>query len=65
MVFFFTIVCLFQVLLGLDNAGKTSVYNFLNGFPNVDSTVPSWGFTNEKIMLNDTTINLFDLGGGR
>lgn len=52
------------VLLGLDNAGKTSVFNALNGEADKDTT-PSFGFTRSTLKEGKYTIDLYDLGGGK
>eukprot|EP01029_Cantina_marsupialis_P027580 TRINITY_DN773044_c0_g1_i1.p1 TRINITY_DN773044_c0_g1~~TRINITY_DN773044_c0_g1_i1.p1 ORF type:complete len:182 (-),score=39.08 TRINITY_DN773044_c0_g1_i1:250-795(-) len=50
------------LILGLDNAGKTTILHQMNlGKP--VSTVPTMGFNVEKVKHNKLTLFLFDVGG--
>ncbi|KAH7822134.1 Arl13L, Arl13-like protein [Monocercomonoides exilis] len=51
------------LLLGLDNAGKSSVLNAFKG--NFLETKPTWGYNFTKIMFDDFIIKLTDVGGGK
>lgn len=49
------------VILGLDNAGKSTLVNLLQGVSH--QPVPTIGFNIEEIQLNNTTIKICDIGG--
>ena len=52
------------ILLGLDNAGKTSIYNSLTGQPELEVKTTT-GFYTKKFKYNDNLeIDLWDIGGG-
>lgn len=52
------------VLLGLDNAGKTTFVNTLLG--DYDAYVaPSFGFRKCTLKLDSCNVDIFDLGGGK
>mmetsp|Transcript_22895 Transcript_22895/g.74586 ORF Transcript_22895/g.74586 Transcript_22895/m.74586 type:complete len:342 (+) Transcript_22895:176-1201(+) len=53
------------VLVGLDNAGKTTLLAALRGETAPPSTTPTWGFNTEKMVSGAASIALYDLGGGR
>jgi ADP-ribosylation factor-like protein 13B len=51
------------VILGLDNAGKSTLLSVLKGA--VDHNVtPTWGFSSETIADGPRKVTYFDLGGG-
>ena len=51
------------MILGLDNAGKTSVlYSFQLDEP-MEYTMPTIGYNVEKINVGDVTVETWDLGG--
>ncbi len=52
------------VLLGLDNAGKTTLANTLRGDLEAVTT-PSYGFVSHSLAVGSTEVKLYDLGGGR
>lgn len=52
------------VLLGIDNAGKTTMFNTLNGEFGVE-TSPTYGFDSSCFIEGKYKVRLFDLGGGR
>ncbi|KAG2496914.1 hypothetical protein HYH03_004920 [Edaphochlamys debaryana] len=51
-------------LLGLDNAGKTTLLNALKGEVEADTT-PTFGFNTSTLQDGKYTIEVFDLGGGK
>ena len=52
------------VLLGLDNAGKTTLLHTIMGeVP--DYVGPTYGFTNETFAESAFTISVYDVGGGK
>eukprot|EP00762_Andalucia_godoyi_P000317 ANDGO_03082.mRNA.1 ADP-ribosylation factor-like protein 13B len=52
------------VIIGLDNAGKSTLLSVLKGA--VDHSVtPTWGFTSETIAEGRHKVTYFDLGGGK
>ena len=50
------------MLLGLDNAGKTTTLKALNG-ETVKNHAPTKGFGFQKLMYNNTEFLMWDLGG--
>jgi len=50
-------------LIGLDNAGKTTITNFLTNAPYNTTTIPTVGFNVEVLTLPGRKITIFDLGG--
>mmetsp|Transcript_2153 Transcript_2153/g.5461 ORF Transcript_2153/g.5461 Transcript_2153/m.5461 type:complete len:312 (-) Transcript_2153:355-1290(-) len=55
------------VLLGLDNAGKTTLLHAIRGSgPEAMANVaPTYGFSKESVAESPYTIDIFDLGGGK
>lgn len=51
-------------ILGLDNAGKTTIVSCLSGSPD-DSTAPSIGFSTESISHGNFKLQVYDVGGGK
>ncbi|KAK2570666.1 ADP-ribosylation factor-like protein 13B [Acropora cervicornis] len=51
------------LMVGLDNAGKTSTVADLTG-ESTDGIVPSIGFQNSSFSLYKFQVTLFDVGGG-
>lgn len=49
------------VILGLDNAGKSTLVNLLQGV--TTQPIPTIGFNIEEVQLNNTTITICDIGG--
>jgi small GTP-binding protein len=49
------------VILGLDNAGKSTLVNLLQGV--TTPPIPTIGFNIEEIVFNNTTITICDIGG--
>jgi ADP-ribosylation factor-like protein 1 len=50
------------LILGLDNAGKTTILHRINS-NTVVSTVPTVGFEVETVQINSVKIQVWDLGG--
>lgn len=50
------------LILGLDNAGKTSILKRLNG-EDVGETSPTLGFNIKTVLYNNYVLNLWDVGG--
>ena len=50
-------------IVGLQNAGKTSLVHALTGAPLHRHTVPTVGFTMRKIKVGGVEIKCWDLGG--
>lgn len=50
------------VMVGLDNAGKTTILHLLNVGRRVE-TVPTIGFNVETIFVRNYVITMFDIGG--
>lgn len=67
---------IFLIVIGIDNAGKTTLMTALNGgmqskgkcankFPEDPALVtPTVGFKNEDIKFNGHDVTVYDLGGG-
>ncbi|CAH8657409.1 unnamed protein product [Heterobilharzia americana] len=55
---------IFLVILGLDNAGKTTTTRSIKGVSN-DLIAPTIGFDRIEFAIDRFNINLYDLGGGR
>eukprot|EP00239_Pterosperma_sp_CCMP1384_P000738 CAMPEP_0197848708 /NCGR_PEP_ID=MMETSP1438-20131217/9715_1 /TAXON_ID=1461541 /ORGANISM="Pterosperma sp., Strain CCMP1384" /LENGTH=361 /DNA_ID=CAMNT_0043461083 /DNA_START=317 /DNA_END=1402 /DNA_ORIENTATION=+ len=53
-----------MVMVGLDNAGKTTLIHTLKGEP-IDTSTPTWGFRSETLMDHNLKMEIFDLGGGK
>lgn len=51
------------VVLGLDNAGKSTIGAVYNGEPD-KMVMPTWGFEFEKFSYDNHQITLYGLGGG-
>ena len=51
------------LILGLDNAGKTSVLYTLKLEEPVEYTVPTMGFNIEEVSLGNVNIKMWDIGG--
>merc|ERR1712243_378931 len=56
------------LILGLDNAGKSSITNQLLLMSGIDGSkiepvAPTFGFTIKSLQLNGTNMNLWDVGG--
>jgi small GTP-binding protein len=49
-------------VLGLHNAGKTSIVNIIRGAPG-SSVAPTMGFNKEDVELGNLKLTFFDLGG--
>ena len=52
------------LLMGLDNAGKTSVINALTG-SSANDTIPTYGFSSAATTHGGHNLQLYDVGGGR
>mmetsp|Transcript_25055 Transcript_25055/g.34527 ORF Transcript_25055/g.34527 Transcript_25055/m.34527 type:complete len:352 (-) Transcript_25055:123-1178(-) len=52
------------VLVGLDNAGKSTLLATLKG-ESSDKVTPTWGFASENILEGKCKIDIYDLGGGK
>lgn len=50
------------LILGLDNAGKTTIVKKLNG-EDTNTISPTLGFNISTLMHNDFNLNLWDVGG--
>uniref|UniRef100_A0A6B2E8Q5 ADP-ribosylation factor-like protein 2 n=1 Tax=Phlebotomus kandelakii TaxID=1109342 RepID=A0A6B2E8Q5_9DIPT len=50
------------LLLGLDNAGKTTILKRFNGEP-IDTISPTLGFNIKTLEHNGYTLNMWDVGG--
>lgn len=50
-------------ILGLDNAGKSTLVNLFRGRD--AQTVPTLGFNMEEVVICDTSIRIWDVGGQR
>uniref|UniRef100_U5EZE0 ADP-ribosylation factor-like protein 2 n=1 Tax=Corethrella appendiculata TaxID=1370023 RepID=U5EZE0_9DIPT len=50
------------LLLGLDNAGKTTILKRFNGEP-IDQISPTLGFNIKTLEHNNYTLNMWDVGG--
>ncbi|MEA2071927.1 MAG: Arf family protein [Asgard group archaeon] len=50
------------VMCGLDNAGKTSILNYLKK-GEIDSTIATMGINHEKFKLGRLNLSVMDLGG--
>ena len=50
------------LILGLDNAGKTSITKAFNG-EEIDTISPTLGFNIKTLEYNDYSLNLWDIGG--
>uniref|UniRef100_A0A182WK70 ADP-ribosylation factor-like protein 2 n=3 Tax=Myzomyia TaxID=59140 RepID=A0A182WK70_9DIPT len=50
------------LLLGLDNAGKTTILKRFNGEP-IDQISPTLGFNIKTLHYNDYVLNMWDVGG--
>jgi ADP-ribosylation factor-like protein 3 len=51
------------LLLGLDNAGKTSILRFLAS-ENVTEVKPTQGFNIKSVQQEGFKLNVWDIGGG-
>merc|ERR1719473_2335595 len=51
------------LILGLDNAGKTTILYRLKGEEDVIRTVPTVGFNVETVVFKNITLQVWDLGG--
>lgn len=52
------------LILGLDNAGKTTIVKKLNG-EDIDAISPTLGFNIQALDYKDYKLNLWDVGGQR
>ncbi|KAK3275237.1 hypothetical protein CYMTET_16620 [Cymbomonas tetramitiformis] len=52
------------VLVGLDNAGKTTMLCNLRG-ASTDNITPTWGFSSENLVEGKCKMDIYDLGGGK
>mmetsp|Transcript_33686 Transcript_33686/g.73553 ORF Transcript_33686/g.73553 Transcript_33686/m.73553 type:complete len:319 (-) Transcript_33686:280-1236(-) len=52
------------VLVGLDNAGKSTLLANLRGVAQ-DNVTPTWGFNSESLMDGKVKMDIYDLGGGK
>ncbi|KAK2957463.1 putative ADP-ribosylation factor H [Blattamonas nauphoetae] len=52
-----------MIVIGLDNAGKSSLISTLKGEP--AETVPTLGFCSTKMHIENVAVELFDVGGGK
>ena len=52
------------VLIGLDDAGKTTVLAAIKGDP-TDDAQPTWGFSTDTTDTPHGTVTFYDLGGGK
>ncbi|XP_047107041.1 ADP-ribosylation factor-like protein 13B isoform X1 [Schistocerca piceifrons] len=52
------------ILVGLDNAGKTTVVKRLTGEP-VKTVLPTVGFSSASLKYKGYNVKIYDLGGGR
>jgi len=50
------------LMLGLDNAGKTTILHHMKGDNNYES-IPTVGFNVETVKLRNITLNVWDVGG--
>jgi Arf/Sar family protein len=53
------------LILGLDNAGKTTILRKLNGEEAQPSEGPTQGFNQKEVAVHDRAVKLCDLGGQR
>jgi cyclophilin family peptidyl-prolyl cis-trans isomerase len=51
------------VVVGLDNAGKSSIVNHFKGEPG-ESVMPTWGFELDDVVHDNFDVKIFGLGGG-
>lgn len=51
-----------MLMLGLDNAGKSSILNQFNGEP-IDSVAPTLGFNIKTLEYQNYKLNVWDVGG--
>lgn len=52
-----------MLLVGLDNAGKTTIAKRLTGEP-IDTVVPTVGFSLISLQQKGCQVSIYDLGGG-
>ncbi|KAJ1952927.1 ADP-ribosylation factor-like protein 2, partial [Linderina pennispora] len=52
------------LVLGLDNAGKTTIIKRMNNQP-IDDISPTLGFNISTLTLDTYTVNFWDIGGQR
>ena len=50
-------------LFGLDNAGKTSIVNYINNLPDPGDTLPTLSFNINQIIIKDTEFIIWDAPG--
>jgi ADP-ribosylation factor-like protein 2 len=50
------------LILGLDNAGKTTILKKFNG-ENIDEISPTLGFNIKTLQYQDFKLNVWDVGG--
>jgi small GTP-binding protein len=53
-----------QVLVGLDNAGKSTMLLALQG-ESTDNVTTTWGFARESLVDGACKLDIYDLGGGK
>ncbi|KAF1742860.1 hypothetical protein MXB_4977 [Myxobolus squamalis] len=51
------------LILGLDNAGKTTLIRYMSKKPPQAETIPTAGFSVEKVMLDNIVADAWDVGG--
>lgn len=51
------------LILGLDNAGKTTILNQLKGTEEIATTIPTIGFNVETLQYKNIKFQVWDLGG--
>lgn len=51
------------LILGLDNAGKTTILNQLKGTEEITQTIPTIGFNVETLQYKNIKFQVWDLGG--
>ena len=50
------------LIIGLDNAGKTTIIRRFNGEP-IDTIAPTLGFDIKTLQHKQYTLNIWDIGG--
>lgn len=53
-----------QTLLGVDGAGKSTLFAWLRDEPQAHIT-PTWGFNTEAVQFGHQKLTMYDLGGGK
>ena len=52
------------LIIGLDNAGKTTIIRRFNGEP-IDTIAPTLGFDIKTLQHKQYTLNIWDIGASR